>query len=61
MEWIWIGLGIWVALEILLSVLGLFGPVVWLAVAIWHGFLKLDNSPGANDDNWSQDQGKEAK
>jgi hypothetical protein len=61
-HWLIVGVVAWAGVELLLAlVLGLAGPIAWLATAIWHGFLKIEEPPGENDDNWSRDQGKEVK
>jgi hypothetical protein len=59
--WILIGLAAWIVVDLLLLLFGVTGVLVWLTVAFYHGFFKLEPPPGINDDNWSRDQGKEAK
>jgi fatty acid desaturase len=49
-----------ILLEGILWLVGVGGVLLWIGTALYHAF-KLDPIPGENDDNWSQEQGREIK
>ena len=53
-------LALMIALSLALFLAGVGTSALWLFTFMFHA-TKADAVPGANDDHWSRDQGREAK